>query len=127
MQRRVLPIQDRGLVLLMGIAVLATGMLVFREMKPAGVTTPPSPIQLQGVQILLPRFEESAPLNINRASSEDLATLPGIGPALAQRIVDYRAEHGQFNSVEELEFVSGIGPVTIRAIQEEGVVVRDEP
>jgi len=49
-------------------------------------------------------------VNINRASVEEMdQRLPGIGPALAQRIVNYRREHGGFRSIEELQEVSGIG------------------
>lgn len=49
-------------------------------------------------------------VNLNRATAADLETLPGIGPSLAQRILDYRRDHGPFRTVEELQNVSGIGP-----------------
>jgi len=48
-------------------------------------------------------------LNINTATAEQLQTLPGIGPALAQRILDYRVQNGPFASVAELTNVEGIG------------------
>ena len=48
-------------------------------------------------------------LNINTAAAADFDALPGIGPVLAQRIVDYRTENGDFQAVEELLKVSGIG------------------
>jgi competence protein ComEA len=51
----------------------------------------------------------SAPVNINTATLEELETLPGIGPALGQRIIDYRTEHGPFRAVDDLLNVSGIG------------------
>ena len=54
-------------------------------------------------------------ININTASQATLETLPGIGPALAQRIIRYR-EKGPFRSIEELEKVNGIGPVRLRAL-----------
>lgn len=49
-------------------------------------------------------------LNLNRATENELDGLPGVGPVLAKRIVAYRAVHGNFGSVSELQKVSGIGP-----------------
>jgi len=51
----------------------------------------------------------SAQLDINSATVEDLEALPGIGPTLAKRIVEYRAEHGPFHDLDELVNVKGIG------------------
>ena len=48
-------------------------------------------------------------ININAASADELESLPGIGPALAERIIAYRAEHGAFSRPEDLMNVSGIG------------------
>jgi competence protein ComEA len=52
----------------------------------------------------------SAPLDLNSATLEQLEALPGIGPVTAQKILDYRQQHGAFHSVAELEGVPGIGP-----------------
>ena len=48
-------------------------------------------------------------VNINTATKDELIALPGIGPAKAQAILDYRKAHGSFKSVEELKDVKGIG------------------
>lgn len=50
-----------------------------------------------------------APLNLNTATVDQLDALPGVGPVLAQRIVDWRTQHGRFDSVDQLNSVSGIG------------------
>ncbi|MFJ2769557.1 helix-hairpin-helix domain-containing protein [Streptomyces sp. NPDC087300] len=49
------------------------------------------------------------PIGLNTASAAQLEELPGVGPVLAQHIIDYRTEHGGFRSVEELREVNGIG------------------
>ncbi|MFF1441110.1 helix-hairpin-helix domain-containing protein [Streptomyces sp. NPDC058295] len=50
-----------------------------------------------------------APVSLNTATAEQFDTLPGVGPVLAQHIIDYRAQHGGFRSVDELREVNGIG------------------
>ncbi len=57
----------------------------------------------------LPQPTISFPIHINRADKEEFQALPGIGDVLAQRIVDYRAEHGSFSALEDLMNVEGIG------------------
>ena len=50
-------------------------------------------------------------VNLNTATLDQLDTLPGIGPTLAERILQWREQHGRFSSVDELQEVSGIGPM----------------
>lgn len=57
-------------------------------------------------------------LNINTATIEDLSMLPGIGEALAGRIVDYREENGGFHSLDELLEVRGIGKASLSKLKE---------
>jgi competence protein ComEA len=56
-------------------------------------------------------------VHLNSASAEQLDALDGIGPSLAQRIVAYREAHGGFGSIDELDEVSGIGPVRLESLR----------
>lgn len=57
-------------------------------------------------------------VNINTANAEELDSLPGIGPELAQRIIAYRQAHGPFARIEDLDNVSGIGPSTLERLRD---------
>jgi len=52
----------------------------------------------------------ASPVNVNRANQEELQVLPGIGPVLAKKIIDYRDKNGYFRTVQDLIEVKGIGP-----------------
>jgi comEA protein len=117
---RVLPVQEKGLILWIGLAVLASGILLFTDRPRTAAIYTPELIRLEHVSILIPRFVEVEPIDINRAGAEELTSLPGIGPALAQRIVAYREQHGPFASIEALQQVSGIGPQTVQGILDAG-------
>ena len=71
--------------------------------------------QSQTTETLAPSTPEL--LNINTASAEELQTLPNIGARMAQRIVDYREQHGKFTSVEALQNVKGIGAKTLEKLR----------
>ena len=58
----------------------------------------------------------SAPVNLNTASQTELETLPRVGPVLAQRILEFRTQHGPFTSAEQLDDVSGVGPAMLEAL-----------
>jgi len=60
----------------------------------------------------------SGKISLNHATLAQLDSLPGIGPSYAQRIIDYRTEHGGFKSINELEDIKGIGPATIEKIRD---------
>jgi competence protein ComEA len=62
--------------------------------------------------------EQSALVNINTASTDELQTLPGIGEAIAGYIVEYREEHGGFKSIDEIMNVTRIGAVTFDRIKD---------
>ena len=61
-------------------------------------------------------------VDLNRATAADLEELPGVGPVLAQRILDWREENGPFTAVGQLREVSGIGESTFQALAEQVTV-----
>jgi competence protein ComEA len=60
----------------------------------------------------------SAPISLNTATVEQLDELEGVGPATAQKILDWRKQHGGFKSVEDLQQISGIGPKRFESLKD---------
>jgi len=88
-------------------------------------------VLVDGEQILVPRPGEAVTppqrpagdaadvlVDLNAATLADLDALPGIGPVLAQRVLDWRTAHGRFADVEELAEVPGIGPSVLAGLRE---------
>jgi competence protein ComEA len=88
---------------------------------------------VDGVQVLVPArsapgappaaspsdgVAPTGPVSLSSATIEELDELPGVGPITAQKIVDYRAEHGPFASVDDLDAVPGIGPTRIEQLRD---------
>lgn len=113
--------QERGLLLLMGMALVASGILLLLDARQPSASVTVTPIRLEAVTVLLPRFVPVGPVDVNQASVDELIALPGIGPALAARIVAYREEYGMFRSLDELQKVSGIGPQTVHGLRDKAV------
>ena len=73
-----------------------------------------------GLATAAPPADPSAPplsVSLNSATLEVLDALPGVGPVTAQRILDYRSEHGAFASVDALDAVPGIGPARLEQLR----------
>jgi competence protein ComEA len=60
----------------------------------------------------------SGPVHLNTATLEELDALPGVGPVTAQKILDYRQQHGAFSSIDELDAIPGIGPARLEQLRE---------
>ncbi len=94
-------------------AVVSDGQQIAVGVPGAGASSPLVAGTASGV---------GGPVNLNTATAQDLDTLPGIGPVLAQRIVAHRSEQGLFRSVDELDDVPGIGPAIAAELAELVVV-----
>lgn len=99
-----------------GAAVLVFALLLYAAVRlippPPLVRLPLGPVDIPAIVVPI-EFKVAGKLNVNRATAEELEELPGIGPALAARIIAYREENGPFARVDDLVRVSGIGPKTI--------------
>ena len=61
--------------------------------------------------------QPAGPVNLNSATEAQLESLDGVGPATAQKILDYRRQHGGFTAIDQLDQISGIGPKKLAALR----------
>ena len=89
------------LLLALMVVVSAAGL------SPAVVSAAENPVAKVSIEII----------HLNQATAEQLQTLPGVGPALSERIVSYRNEHGPFRSVDQLAEVNGVGQAKLAKLR----------
>ena len=78
----------------------------------------PTPLAATGKTAPTAPKPASGKINLNTATLAELDTLPGIGPAIAQRIIDYRAQNGDFKTIDDLKKVRGIGDALFNQIKD---------
>jgi competence protein ComEA len=121
-----------------GLYRLPEGSRVADALARAGGATRKAQLELvnlaarvaDGEQIVVPRrgaggavaasgdgSAQSGPVHLNGATLEQLDALPGVGPVTAQKILDYRQQHGSFGSVDELDAIPGIGPARLEQLR----------
>ena len=93
--------------LLLGVMLLGSSSLLWQGRALAA----PKPEKVSAAQA-------AAVVNINKAGAEELQSLRGVGPALAERIIQYRTEHGRFERVEDLSQVRGIGEAKFQKLKD---------
>jgi competence protein ComEA len=133
----VLLVQAAGAVASPGVYRVPPGARVLDVVTAAGGPTASANLQaialasrvVDGQRVYVPAVGEAvtgdtavsappAPLDLNQATVEQLDDLPGVGPATAQAIVDYRSRHGPLVSVDDLLEVRGIGPAKLDAFRD---------
>lgn len=127
-----------GCVLNPGVYKVEAGTRLFQLIEKAGGLTEDADIRelnraeevSDGQKVIIYSFDESrevqqqsqsaeaGKVNINKADSSELQTVPGIGPATAQKIIEYRQNNGGFDSLEDLKNVKGIGEKTFESMKE---------
>lgn len=109
--------QERRILAVLGmLGVVALGIIAWQQQRPSLVVEG-DPMPAQAAQ-WDERLAKARQVDVNTATVAELERLPDVGPALARRIVDYRASHGPFRSPEELTHVRGLGPKTYAALKD---------
>jgi competence protein ComEA len=125
-----------------GLYRLPNGARIADALKRAGGATRRADLALvnlaapvsDGTQVVVPRRVSAAeaaageaaegegpaggPVHLNTATVDELDELPGVGPVTAQKIVDWREQHGAFSSVDDLDAIPGIGPARLEQLRE---------
>ncbi len=105
------PLEEAILDIVNMAATLEDGQQIYVPVK-----DDTSPETYTSVPIFVPASAER--ININTVSTAKLESLPGIGPSLAKKIVEFRETHGPFLKIEDLLRVSGIGPSKLDEIKD---------
>ena len=114
-------VPERTIVAALSILLFfASAILYARDSRPLAAITVESgevkeKLSLREVEKDL---KEARRVSINTATAEEITIIPGIGPAISSRIVEYREKYGKFSTVDSLLKVKGIGPVKLEKMRE---------
>ncbi|MGD8329199.1 MAG: helix-hairpin-helix domain-containing protein [Acidobacteriota bacterium] len=97
-------------------ALLSSTLALFLAAAPLAAVAPAAPHAALVAQTQQEQAEVK-PVDINTASAEELQKVPGIGEALARRIVEFREENGRFEKVDDLLNVRGIGVTSLEKLR----------
>lgn len=116
------PQETKALIFLLTVLLVGSGITLYKRTHPQ--FAPQLIVEKKEVdpfpQTQSPMHQEQGEkkINLNQATTAELQLLPGVGPALSKRIVEYRENKGQFEKIEDLMQVQGIGLKTFKQIQD---------
>lgn len=116
------PQETKALIFLLTVLLVGSGITLYKRTHPQ--FAPQLIVEKKEVdpfpQTQSPMHQEQGKkkINLNQATTAELQLLPGVGPTLSKRIVEYRENKGQFEKIEDLMQVQGIGLKTFKQIQD---------
>ena len=127
------PQETRAIIFLLMALLVGSGIILYKRTYPK--FAPQLRLEKGGADSLRQTLYPSGGgqgenrINLNQATAAELQLLPGVGPALSKRIVEYREVRGEFGKIEDVMQVSGIGPKTFEGIKDYLTVEnkREEP
>ena len=115
------PQETRAIFFLLMALLVGSGIVLYQRSHPGfapELKLDKSDIDSLGeIEYISSLGQEKKVIDLNRATAAELQLLPGVGPALSRRIVEYRETKGEFVKIEDVMQVSGIGPKTFEAIR----------
>jgi len=116
------PQETKAILFLLMALLVGSGVILYQRTHPGfapQLKLDKSDVDSPGeIQYLSGSGQEESAIDLNRATAVELQLLPGVGPALSKRIVEYREAKGEFDRIEDVMQVSGIGPRTFEAIKD---------
>ena len=110
--------KERVTVTVLGtLALAALGILIWRQQRPP-LTVEGAPVASHQAAQWDAALASARQVDVNTATVAELERLPGVGPVLAQRIMDDRTRHGAFRDPEDLQRVNGVGPKTLEGMKD---------